>query len=106
MASCLALTIFVGAYFLFLKNDNKSSNDLAQSKNSDSDQLKQPRLSPLSIEEAMVHEKMIEQLTPFMGKYCLDCHNEEKQKGDIQLDNIDYQFKEIALSLELLSTKE
>ena len=36
------------------------------------------------------------QLKPFMEKYCFECHNEKKQKGEIQLDNINYSFSDSA----------
>ena len=28
-------------------------------------------------------------LTPIINKYCIDCHNADKQKGDLRLDNMD-----------------
>lgn len=34
------------------------------------------------------------QLKPFMEKYCFDCHNADKEKGGIRLDNINYSFSD------------
>ncbi|WDE99447.1 DUF1592 domain-containing protein [Lentisphaera profundi] len=43
-----------------------------------------------SKEETQASENMIKELKPFMEKYCLDCHNEQKQKGDIRLDGLNF----------------
>jgi hypothetical protein len=46
----------------------------------------------LSKNELIAQKKMLLQIKPFMNKYCLECHNEEKQKGELRLDNIDYEM--------------
>ena len=35
---------------------------------------------------------MASSLQPFMEKYCIDCHNGDKHKGEVRLDNLDYKI--------------
>ena len=48
----------------------------------------------LSKGETQASEGMIKELKPFMEKYCITCHNEEKEKGGLRLDTLNYQVNE------------
>lgn len=50
----------------------------------------------LSSQDKRALEKKVKGLKPFLTKYCFECHNEEKEKGGIRLDNIDYKFNDSA----------
>ena len=47
----------------------------------------------ISVNEAHHESLQLTELKPFINKYCTDCHNAEKQKGNLRLDNVDYTLK-------------
>ncbi|WDE99351.1 DUF1592 domain-containing protein [Lentisphaera profundi] len=70
-----------------------SENDLASAEN-DSDGSHSSELSStnFSKDELLAQQDLILKIKPFMDKYCFECHNEKKQKGDIRLDTIDFKM--------------
>ncbi|EDM29316.1 hypothetical protein LNTAR_23039 [Lentisphaera araneosa HTCC2155] len=69
---------------------NKISSNLTKTELSSSALKAGSEVLQFSEKELLAQKEMIMQIKPFMEKYCLDCHNEEKQKGEIRLDNIDF----------------
>ncbi|MDD7983946.1 DUF1588 domain-containing protein [Lentisphaera marina] len=94
----ILLTIGVIIGFQNLSNEGKQA-EVATGPHSSLDKeitASQKTTQGLSPQDKITLEKKVQGLKPFLTKYCFECHNEEKEKGGIRLDNIDYKFNDSA----------
>ena len=89
---------------MFVKDDIKKAASIKDSNNQNKkNELTQVKKIKFSKEELKNHKEMASSLQPFMEKYCIDCHNGDKHKGEIRLDNLDYNKKSDSKDLDNFS---
>ncbi len=74
------LAMIVGCGF-FLSQPEGTSNPQAKLNVNEGHTVNQ---APKPVASHTIHKSV----NKFINKYCLDCHNGDKQKGDVQLDNL------------------
>ncbi|MDD7983967.1 DUF1588 domain-containing protein [Lentisphaera marina] len=92
--SCLALGgLILGGFFFkdsIFKNPSKDA--LTNAENDLQVLANKFNSTHFSKDELLAQKDIIMKIKPFMEAYCFECHNEEKQKGEIRLDNIDFKM--------------
>lgn len=81
LSAIICLTFGTYSFLKIKTNTNDNNISISKSEN-------------ISVNEAHHESLPLTELKPFINKYCTDCHNAEKQKGNQRLDNLDYGLKE------------